>query len=384
MRIMIVDDEVIIRTGLAKVIKWDELGLELLEPAASAEEAMARIPEERPNILLTDIRMTGKSGLQLADEARQVLPELEVIILSGYDDFSYAQQAIRQGVSDYLLKSSRPEDIIKTVLRAKQRVEEKWTARSQEHFRNKEAVDRVFERWVVEGETGGIDLQMLPGYFPRLFDGPEVKGGMFQVFLLSAEGWGSPLRRHRLLLFAVDNMLQDLLRCETPLQKNRIVAALRLADRDADPMRARRSLFEKIERLLKCTLFVTAGEPVHQPDELHRSYRTADRASGYTSLLRQNVWDYVEILRRKGGKTVCSREEELELSSILLEDDPVALKGWVQRIVQEQLDDPQMTLESLGALVHSIALAAHRWLERVLDATGREASPRTTRRFSSS
>ncbi len=127
MKIMIVDDEVIIRTGLATVIKWQDLGLKLLEPAASAEEAIARIPNEKPDILLTDIRMTGKNGLELAEEAKAILPELDIIILTGFDDFNYTQKAIRQGVNDYLLKTSRPDDIIRTVLRAKQRI---WTGAS--------------------------------------------------------------------------------------------------------------------------------------------------------------------------------------------------------------------------------------------------------------
>lgn len=83
MRLLIVDDEVIIRTGLASVIAWPELGIELLQPAASAEEALTRMAEERPHILMTDIRMTGRSGLELAEEGLRLLPELEVIILSG-------------------------------------------------------------------------------------------------------------------------------------------------------------------------------------------------------------------------------------------------------------------------------------------------------------
>ncbi|MCZ4151618.1 hypothetical protein BZG21_45375, partial [Escherichia coli] len=79
MRLLIVDDEVIIRTGLASVIAWHELGIELLTPAASAEEAITRLAGERPHILMTDIRMTGKTGLELADEGLRLLPELEVI-----------------------------------------------------------------------------------------------------------------------------------------------------------------------------------------------------------------------------------------------------------------------------------------------------------------
>src|SRR5690554_6408983 len=151
MRIMIVDDEVIIRTGLAKVINWQELGLELLTPAASAEEVLERIHTERLDILLTDIRMTGKTGLELAEEARVILPNLEIIVLSGYDDFIYMQNAIRQNVSDYLLKTSKPDEIIRTVLKVKQRIEQKWAIQSKDHNKDLAEQHRIFERWVIHG-----------------------------------------------------------------------------------------------------------------------------------------------------------------------------------------------------------------------------------------
>ncbi|TVY07638.1 response regulator transcription factor [Paenibacillus cremeus] len=377
MRIMIVDDEVIIRTGLAKVIKWDELGLELLVPAASAEEAMERIPSERPNILLTDIRMTGKTGLQLAEEARQVLPDLEVIILSGYDDFTYTQQAIRQEVGDYLLKTSKPEEIIKTVLRAKQRVEERRAASSQELFKSKEARDRMFERWVIEGDTDDLCPELQKVFLARLeepftsFDGSD----RYQVILITAEGWEESPSSGALLLFAVENMLRELLPCETLIQKKRIVMAIRADERQNASLRQWSSYLAKIQAMLKCNLFLAVGKQVEKPEALHESFAAAEYTLGYEGLVNQQVLDYADIAQRKGGKTVCTQEEERELSSILLEGDAVKLKGWVQQFIQSQLDDPQMTLESLEASVRSAALSAHRWLERVLTATGRGNTP---------
>nr|WP_254352313.1 response regulator [Paenibacillus dendritiformis] len=125
---MIVDDEVIIRTGLAQVIPWNELGFEVLPPCASAEEAMEVIGAEKPHLVLTDIRMTGADGIDLAAYIREVSPRTETLILTGYDDFHYAQRALREGVCDYLLKTSRPDDIVKAALRAKARILEKQDA----------------------------------------------------------------------------------------------------------------------------------------------------------------------------------------------------------------------------------------------------------------
>ncbi|MGP4040857.1 response regulator transcription factor [Gracilibacillus sp. D59] len=122
MRVLIVDDEIIIREGLCQVVPWSEHGFQLLEPAVSAEEAMEVIRDTCPDIIITDIRMNGKSGLDLAAYVSGQRLPIEVILLTGYDEFSYAQEALRQGVSDYLLKASEPDAILHAVMRARDRL----------------------------------------------------------------------------------------------------------------------------------------------------------------------------------------------------------------------------------------------------------------------
>lgn len=371
MRIMIVDDEVIIRTGLAKVIRWHEIGIDLLPPAASAEEALERIAEERPHILLTDIRMSGMSGLELAEETRRINPDIEVIILSGHDDFVYTQQAIRQDVCDYLLKTSRPEEIIKTVLKAKRRVQERWAAQSQNYHHKKEEISRSFEQWAVDGEPEDGRAPAEPIFLPSSVDEQQIRDWKKQVLIIAADGWNDP-QSESLLLFAVENLLSDLLTCTTMIQKKRIVAAVYLDPRRNDSDAQYRQVFHHIETMMKCTLFVAVGQPIVRLEKLHESYMTADEAFGYRVIIDHKMCSFEEIKQRKGGKTVCAYEEEIELSSILLEGDLIALKSWVQQFIKEQRQDPNATLESLSACLHSIVIAAHRWLERVLAATGRE------------
>ncbi|MDF2926017.1 MAG: two-component system response regulator [Paenibacillaceae bacterium] len=368
MRIMIVDDEIIIRTGLAHVIKWSELGLTLLEPADSAEEALGRLEKERPNIILTDIRMAGKSGLELAEEAKRLYPDMEIIILSGYDDFVYTQQAIRQGVSDYLLKTSRPEEIIKTVLKAVQRIEEKRADVSRSMFQNKEARNRLFESWIVEGENTGANAEQIGILLPRLFERSGQPDRKLLILLISAEGWNEPVASERLLLFAVENMIHDLIRCETVSQKKRIVVAIETAGEPG--IRYYRPVLEKIEQLLKCRLFAAAGISVDDPAKLHESYQTADYTFGYKGLLDLQFCDYSQVEHRKGGKPVCGYKDELKLFAILLADEPLSLKEWVDGFVGGQLRDQQMTRQSLESFISSVVLAAFRWLERVRGVSG--------------
>jgi two-component system response regulator YesN len=164
-----------------------------------------------------------------------------------------------------------------------------------------------------------------------------------------------------------------LLDCESLLEKKRVVAAIRLGSGSENGFAHLRFIFQKIERLLKCKLFAAFGTVVQHPDQIHQSYTTANEAFSYKMLINERIWQYGDIVKRKGGKTFNTHDEEIELSSILLEDDTVALKSWVQRFIQMHMEDPEVTVESLEALIHSVAISANRWLERVVTATGRES-----------
>ena len=383
MRLLIVDDEVIIRTGLASVIAWHELGIELLHPAASAEEALTRLVEGRPHILMTDIRMSGKSGLELAEEALHLLPELEVIILSGYDDFSYAQQAIRNGVTDYLLKTSKPEEIIKTVLQAKSRITERWAEKSREGQWLRENRERQFAGWVIDGITDSVNCPafLMFGEETELPNQPMRHGRdsdlsmRRQVVLIHAEGWGRS--SDALLRFAVQNMLEDVLAgAIAQIEKQHIVCILPYAsDMGVSVYRLEDGL-RRVEQWLKCSLRAATGEPVEYATELHHSYQTALAAFRHRGLIEAKVWRYEEISARQGGKTVLTHEEETTLGTLLLDNDPVTLTTWIRELMTRLIAEPDVTPASYAACLNSAVIAGHRWLARTLQAIGREQPSR--------
>lgn len=110
-RVVLIDDETRIVEGLRKVIRWDDYHCSVVATASSAEEGAEIIRTHRPHILFTDIRMPGQDGLSMIAGLRSEFPDMEVIILTGYRDFSYAQQAIRLGVARFLLKPSKMDEI---------------------------------------------------------------------------------------------------------------------------------------------------------------------------------------------------------------------------------------------------------------------------------
>ncbi|MFC5449190.1 response regulator [Paenibacillus aestuarii] len=360
MKIMIVDDEIIILEGLSKVIDWKQLGFTLLPPAESAEEALERMPAEKPDLILSDIRMFGKDGLTMAKEAKLLLPNVEIIMLTGYDDFEYMQQAIRNDVSDYLLKSSRPADIIQAVLRAVQRIRDKWATQSQALQKDKEISKRWLEKMLTEGKSG--ESHLLTDYFPHL----KPKEAPLQVLLIRATGWGDKDSNRQLLQFAVDNMLREMIPCEAVHMSTMLAVLLRVEESWRVEGRYR-SLASKIEHLLKCTLYCALGTPVNSGDELHVSYRNAVQASKFWVMYTQErIWSYEQIKARKGWRQLCSREEESELTQLLLSGDTLRLNQWIGLCISQYLVHPDATYDSLSSYIQSLAISGFRWLERVV------------------
>ena len=105
--VMIVDDEDTIVRGLVKILPWEKYNCRVVATASDGVEALEYIRKQKPDILFTDIKMPGMDGLTLIAALRSEFSNMEITILSGFSDFEYAQQAIRLGVTRYVLKPSK-------------------------------------------------------------------------------------------------------------------------------------------------------------------------------------------------------------------------------------------------------------------------------------
>ena len=104
LKVFLVEDEVVMRNGIKNNIPWEQEGFEFVGEASDGELAYPLIKREKPDILITDIRMPFMDGLELSRLVKKELPQIKIIILSGYNEFDYAKNAISIGVTDYLLK----------------------------------------------------------------------------------------------------------------------------------------------------------------------------------------------------------------------------------------------------------------------------------------
>ncbi|NLM11572.1 MAG: response regulator transcription factor [Clostridiaceae bacterium] len=117
-KVMIIDDEPIIRKGIKNILNWKQFGCEICAEASDGEEGRTLIKKYRPDILITDIRMPEIDGLKMIKDVKDLIPDCKIIVLTGYRDFDYVQEALKLGVFDFVLKPSKIEELTAIVQRA--------------------------------------------------------------------------------------------------------------------------------------------------------------------------------------------------------------------------------------------------------------------------
>lgn len=124
MRLLIADDEKNIRNGLLS-LPWNTIGIQKVYQAENGLEALEILEGKQIDIVISDIKMPGLSGLELAEFVQKNSLDTAVVLLTGFSEFEYAQKALRNGVLDYMLKPLRPKDILSTVLKVKETLEKR-------------------------------------------------------------------------------------------------------------------------------------------------------------------------------------------------------------------------------------------------------------------
>lgn len=132
-RLLLLDDEEIVTRSIQKVFHLQEFGFEVAGAFSNPLKALEQAGQLKPDLIITDVKMPQMDGLEFSGRVKEILPDVEIVILSGYDDFSYAQTAVKLGVGDYLLKPIKKDDFKNMLVSMRKRIEEK---QSQQNYYN--------------------------------------------------------------------------------------------------------------------------------------------------------------------------------------------------------------------------------------------------------
>ena len=123
-KVFLVEDEAIIRRGIRDNIDWEGNGFEFVGEAGDGEYAYPLILKTEPDLLITDVKMPFMDGLELSRLVKKALPQTKIVILSGYNEFDYAKEAIKIGISDYLLKPITSASLIEAMRKVADTIKE--------------------------------------------------------------------------------------------------------------------------------------------------------------------------------------------------------------------------------------------------------------------
>ncbi|NQX58156.1 response regulator [Paenibacillus qinlingensis] len=143
MNLMIVEDELRLLNNIAHNIPWEEQGIEVVATADNGADAFRLFEQVKPNIVLMDIQMPELDGLTLAKHIREADPLVKIIVLSGHDNFTYAQTAIELHVVKYLLKPSSNADVLQAVLDAREIIRQDLEAKYNQELMQKQWMEHL-------------------------------------------------------------------------------------------------------------------------------------------------------------------------------------------------------------------------------------------------
>ena len=316
LKIFLAEDEVIVRETIKRMIPWEELGFELVGEAADGEMALPLLIRQNPDLLITDIKMPFMDGLTIAKLAKKELPELKIVILSGYDDFNYAKQAISIGVEEYLLKPITKNALIERLSEIRSRYEHEKTQKEyyEKFQREMQVYEKNSNRDFFEALVCG-SMDMMEVYKKAEKLGLDIVAEAYNILIFTMnseedfsgqkEGYSEWEAESLEMLedFFSDNTSAMLFRCNIFSYGVLIKGQKETIDENT------RSCIDEIKKILdrkeqKRQWFVAVGESVERLSQLQKSYHSASRAFSQRYLYGENIlyYDEMELMEHRSGQ----------------------------------------------------------------------------------
>lgn len=316
-KVMVVDDEIIVRKGIMTSIDWSEHGIAIAAEARNGKEALDKLQQHPVDLILTDIRMPVMSGIELARTVKSEYPDIEMVLLSGYEDFQYAKEAMSIGIRHYLLKPVIAEKLVELLSGFRDRERSKRLAKQEELIKNKlfnehlpfmksklmnSLIDRQSDTGDILEKAGTLQIQLT--------------GPAYQVIVVKADGdWLHAQRLSRkeceALAFAFLNITEETLVSRFPGfvsfgEPGTLIGLINL-----QPGTSIQAVCEEIRsnllQYLKLPVSIYTGQPVRHLSAIAGCYEEAANA-----------------IRRKAcseaGKTIAAASEEAKARSKLVKE----------------------------------------------------------------
>lgn len=352
LKIFLAEDEVVVRETIKRMIPWEELGFELVGEAADGEMALPLLIRQQPDLLITDIKMPFMDGLTLARLAKKEIPGLKVVILSGYDDFNYAKQAIGIGVEDYLLKPITKDALIERLSEIRSRYEHEKTQKEyyEKFQREMQAYEKNSSRDFFEALVGG-SMDMMEVYKRAEKLGLDIVAEAYNVLIFTMncdEDFSGQRDEYSSWEAESLELLENFFagHSSAMLFRSNIFSygVLLKGQREAIEENTR-ACVDEIRKILsrqdgRREWFLAVGQSVERLSQIQKSYHTASRAFSQRYLYDENIlyYDEMETMEHPGGQA--ETEDNAYLQKVDVNAlNPAILQKFLSNGLQEETEN---------------------------------------------
>lgn len=352
LKIFLAEDEVIVRETIKRMIPWEELGFELVGEAADGEMALPLLIRQKPDLLITDIKMPFMDGLTLAKLAKKELPELKIVILSGYDDFNYAKQAINIGVEDYLLKPITKNALIERISEIRSRYEHEKTQKEyyEKFQREMQAYEKNSSRDFFEALVRG-SMDMMEVYKKAEKLGVDIVAEAYNILIFtmnSEEDFSGQKEGYSEWEAESLEMLEGFFSGHPSamlFRSNIFSYGVLLKGQKESIKEITKECVGKIQGILKRKeskreWFLAVGQPVERLSQIKKSYHTASRAFSQRYLYVENIlyYDEMEMMEHRSGQADTNDNAYLKKVDVNALN-PAILQKFLSNGIQEETEN---------------------------------------------
>lgn len=352
LKIFLAEDEVVVRETIKRMIPWEELGFELVGEAADGEMALPLLIRQQPDLLITDIKMPFMDGLTLARLAKKEIPGLKVVILSGYDDFNYAKQAIGIGVEDYLLKPITKNALIERLSEIRSRYEHEKTQKEyyEKFQREMQAYEKNSSRDFFEALVGG-SMDMMEVYKRAEKLGLDIVAEAYNVLIFTMncdEDFSGQRDEHSSWEAESLELLENFFAGHSSamlFRSNIFSYGVLLKGQRETIEENTRACVDEIRKILsrqdgRREWFLAVGQSVERLSQIQKSYHTASRAFSQRYLYDENIlyYDEMETMEHPGGQA--ETEDNAYLQKVDVNAlNPAILQKFLSNGLQEETEN---------------------------------------------
>ena len=287
LKTFLAEDEIVVRENIKKMVPWEQYGFELVGEASDGEMALPLIKKLKPDLLITDIKMPFMDGLTLCKVVKKELPDIKIVILSGYDDFNYAKEAIGIGVEDYLLKPITKNAFLERLCEIRSRYEHEKSQREyyEQFHREMQEYEQNSSRDFFEGLISGtMDMGEMYERADKL--GLDIVAEAYNILIFTLESENAAAGQSETYsewearaLEKIEGLFAD--HSYAMLFRNNVFSyGVLVKEQKDNPGKNTRDCVESIREILSDApagqpWFIAAGELVERLSNMKHSYNTA-------------------------------------------------------------------------------------------------------------